>query len=59
MKVLLPPVEEKGTGVVEALRRMKEDTTSVYQSGEKPKFPADPEAWRRYLGKKPECQRCC
>jgi periplasmic protein TonB len=45
-----PPVEEKGTGVVEAPKKVEEDYDKVFTKVEKEaKFPGGPEAWRRYL----------
>jgi protein TonB len=45
-----PPVEEKGTGVVEAPKKVEEDYDKVFTKVEKEaKFPGGPEAWKRYL----------
>jgi periplasmic protein TonB len=45
-----PPVESKGTGVVEAPKKVEEDYDKVFTKVEKEaKFPGGPEAWRRYL----------
>lgn len=45
-----PPVEEKGTGVVEAPKKVEEDYDKVFTKVEKEaKFPGGPEGWRRYL----------
>ncbi|WP_207495726.1 energy transducer TonB [Aridibaculum aurantiacum] len=45
-----PPVEEKGTGVVEAPKKVEEDYDKVFTKVEKEaKFPGGPEAWRRFL----------
>jgi protein TonB len=45
-----PPVEEKGTGVVEAPKKVEEDYDKVFTKVEKEaKFPGGLEAWKRYL----------
>ncbi len=45
-----PPVEDKGTGVVEAPKKVEEDYDKVFTKVEKEaKFPGGPEAWRRFL----------
>ncbi len=45
-----PPVEEKGTGVVEAPKKVEEDYDKVFTKVEKEaKFPGGMEAWKRYL----------
>jgi len=45
-----PPVEEKGTGVVEAPKKQEEDYDKVFTKVEKEaKFPGGPEGWKRYL----------
>lgn len=44
-----PPVE-KGTGIVEAPKKVEEDYDKVFTKVEKEaKFPGGPEGWRRYL----------
>ena len=44
-----PPVEEKGTGVVEA-PKVEEDYDKVFTKVEKEaKFPGGPDGWKRYL----------
>jgi periplasmic protein TonB len=45
-----PPVEEKGTGVVEAPKKVEEDYDKVFTKVEKEaKFPGGPDAWRKFL----------
>jgi len=45
-----PPVEEKGTGVVEAPKKVEEDYDKVFTKVEKEaKFPGGMEGWKRYL----------
>lgn len=45
-----PPVEEKGTGVVEAPKKVEEDYDKVFTKVEKEaKFPGGQEAWRKFL----------
>jgi periplasmic protein TonB len=45
-----PPVEEKGTGVVEAPKKVEEDYDKVFTKVEKEaKFPGGQKAWRKYL----------
>ena len=45
-----PPVEAKGTGVVEAPKKVEEDYDKVFTKVEKEaKFPGGLEAWKRYL----------
>jgi len=45
-----PPVEEKGTGVVEAPKKEEEDYDKVFTKVEKEaKFPGGADGWRRYL----------
>ncbi len=45
-----PPVEEKGTGVVEAPKKVEEDYDKVFTKVEKEaKFPGGAEGWKRYL----------
>ncbi len=45
-----PPVEEKGTGVVEAPKKDEEDYDKVFTKVEKEaKFPGGPGAWSKYL----------
>lgn len=45
-----PPVEEKGTGVVEAPKKVEEDYDKVFTKVEKEaKFPGGPEGWKKYL----------
>lgn len=45
-----PPVEEKGTGVVEAPKKQEEDYDKVFTKVEKEaKFPGGAEGWKRYL----------
>ena len=45
-----PPVEEKGTGVVEAPKKVEEDYDKVFTKVEKEaKFPGGPDAWKKYL----------
>jgi protein TonB len=45
-----PPVESKGTGVVEAPKKVEEDYDKVFTKVEKEaKFPGGPEGWKRYL----------
>ena len=45
-----PPVEDKGTGIVEAPKKQEEDYDKVFTKVEKEaKFPGGPEAWRRFL----------
>jgi protein TonB len=45
-----PPVEAKGTGVVEAPKKVEEDYDKVFTKVEKEaKFPGGPEGWRKYL----------
>lgn len=45
-----PPVEEKGTGVVEAPKKVEEDYDKVFTKVEKEaKFPGGTEGWRKYL----------
>jgi protein TonB len=47
--LVAPPVE-KGTGVVEAPKKVEEDYDKVFTKVEKEaKFPGGPEGWRRYL----------
>lgn len=48
--LVAPPVEDKGTGVVEAPKKVEEDYDKVFTKVEKEaKFPGGPEGWRRYL----------
>ena len=48
--LVAPPVEVKGTGVVEAPKKVEEDYDKVFTKVEKEaKFPGGPEGWRRYL----------
>lgn len=48
--LVAPPVEEKGTGIVEAPKKVEEDYDKVFTKVEKEaKFPGGPEGWRRYL----------
>lgn len=48
--LVAPPVEEKGTGVVEAPKKVEEDYDKVFTKVEKEaKFPGGLEGWRRYL----------
>jgi len=45
-----PPVEEKGTGVVEAPKKVEEDYDKVFTKVEKEaKFPGGMDGWKRYL----------
>lgn len=45
-----PPPEEKGTGVVEAPKKVEEDYDKVFTKVEKEaKFPGGMEGWKRYL----------
>lgn len=45
-----PPVEEKGTGIVEAPKKVEEDYDKVFTKVEKEaKFPGGMEGWKRYL----------
>jgi periplasmic protein TonB len=45
-----PPVESKGTGVVEAPKKVEEDYDKVFTKVEKEaKFPGGADGWRRYL----------
>jgi protein TonB len=45
-----PPVEAKGTGVVEAPKKVEEDYDKVFTKVEKEaKFPGGPDGWKRYL----------
>lgn len=45
-----PPVEEKGTGIVEAPKKVEEDYDKVFTKVEKEaKFPGGAEGWKRYL----------
>lgn len=45
-----PPVEEKGTGVVEAPKKVEEDYDKVFTKVEKEaKFPGGADGWKRYL----------
>jgi protein TonB len=45
-----PPVEEKGTGVVEAPKKVEEDYDKVFTKVEKEaKFPGGQDGWKRYL----------
>lgn len=45
-----PPVEEKGTGIVEAPKKVEEDYDKVFTKVEKEaKFPGGQAAWIRYL----------
>ena len=45
-----PPVEAKGTGVVEAPKKVEEDYDKVFTKVEKEaKFPGGMEGWKRYL----------
>lgn len=45
-----PPVEDKGTGVVEAPKKQEEDYDKVFTKVEKEaKFPGGLDAWRKYL----------
>lgn len=48
--LVAPPVEDKGTGVVEAPKKVEEDYDKVFTKVEKEaKFPGGLEGWRRYL----------
>ncbi len=48
--LVAPPVEVKGTGVVEAPKKVEEDYDKVFTKVEKEaKFPGGPDGWRRYL----------
>lgn len=48
--LVAPPVEEKGTGIVEAPKKVEEDYDKVFTKVEKEaKFPGGLEGWRRYL----------
>lgn len=48
--LVAPPVEAKGTGVVEAPKKEEEDYDKVFTKVEKEaKFPGGLEGWRRYL----------
>lgn len=48
--LVAPPPEEKGTGVVEAPKKVEEDYDKVFTKVEKEaKFPGGLEGWRRYL----------
>jgi len=45
-----PPPEEKGTGIVEAPKKVEEDYDKVFTKVEKEaKFPGGMEGWKRYL----------
>ncbi len=45
-----PPVEAKGTGIVEAPKKVEEDYDKVFTKVEKEaKFPGGAEGWKRYL----------
>lgn len=45
-----PPVEAKGTGIVEAPKKVEEDYDKVFTKVEKEaKFPGGMEGWKRYL----------
>jgi len=48
--VVAPPVEEKGTGVVEAPKVQTEDYDKEFKTVQiQAKFPGGPEAWTKYL----------
>ena len=48
--LVAPPVEDKGTGVVEAPKKVEEDYDKVFTKVEKEaKFPGGLDGWRRYL----------
>jgi len=48
--VVAPPVEEKGTGVVEAPKVQTEDYDKEFKTVQiQAKFPGGPEAWQKYL----------
>ena len=48
--LVAPPVEDKGTGVVEAPKKVEEDYDKVFTKVEKEaKFPGGLDGWKRYL----------
>ncbi|TDH21318.1 energy transducer TonB [Segetibacter sp. 3557_3] len=48
--LVAPPIESKGTGVVEAPKKQEEDYDKVFTKVEKEaKFPGGPGAWQKYL----------